>query len=152
MFSPNSRYIAQNLAARQNAQASLAKLRVYRDDALFHGSQYTGQDVRADLLATRRAAIDGLRLFGLDDQKQAKPVWNPVYFSDGEKEAIIKSCYELLLVLADAVSRPASDAENPTEQATKALITLDHAAAPLRSCHAGLALAKGRVSCAKRQA
>lgn len=123
--------IAHTLAeqAAQNAARSLlSQLDSSRDTALFHGSGYTGQDSTADLMATRTAAISGLRLFGLDDPQVTTLRFNPKHYENRELTKITNHCYELLLTLADALARPASSTENASDQAKKALARLDQAA------------------------
>src|SRR5262249_22309117 len=62
--------------------------------------------------ATRRAAREALDLFGLATETPATPGWECPNYSTGEPAEIVAGCYELLLLLADAMAQPQSD-EDP---------------------------------------
>jgi tetratricopeptide (TPR) repeat protein len=94
-----------------------------RDDALFHGTLFTGVDLPVHLQETRKAAKEALALFG--GEAETALVLDSS-FSPRQKAEITSGCYELLLVLAEAVAR--DDSHKPEAQARVALRLLDRAA------------------------
>src|SRR5262249_8612314 len=85
---------------------------------------FTGVDLPIHLQATRKAAEEALALFGLRSEGEGALVLDPC-FSPREKAEITAGCYELLLVLAEAVAR--HDSHKPEAQARAALHLLDRA-------------------------
>ena len=108
----------QEIARQQDARRAEERRRQFaeqRDEALFHATAFTGLDPAAGLRATRQAARQGLALYALDRPARL--------------EAEVRAgCYELLLVLAEALAQPLSG-EDAAAQARKALAELDRAAA-----------------------
>jgi tetratricopeptide (TPR) repeat protein len=109
--------------ALRRARASYQTFFQKRDDALFHGTLFTGVDLPAHLEATRQAAEEALALFGGEAET---PLVLDSSFSPREKAEISSGCYELLLVLAEAVAR--HDSHKSEAQAKVALRLLDRAA------------------------
>ena len=100
-----------------------------RNEAFFCETRFTGVDLPQDVPRTRAAARAALAVFagsGTDDAWTFGPL--PRTFSHREQAEIGDGCYELLLVLADAVAH-ALPGENPVLQADRALSILDQAAA-----------------------
>lgn len=110
--------------AVQEARTRLAKFAAARDEAVFHQSQYTGLDPTTDLIATRKSAAEALELFGLAGPAAAALDLDEGQYSASERDQVAAGCYELLLILADAVSQPL-EKEYPSTQATEALRLLD---------------------------
>src|SRR5207245_2674833 len=120
-------HLLADLKARQQWRDRLPVFWTCRDNALFYGSEFTGQSISANLEATRAATRQGLDLFGVNDDGAGPPRMPAPYFRDQERQEILTSCYELLLLRAEAVARPLSEAENAREQARRALGILDRA-------------------------
>jgi tetratricopeptide (TPR) repeat protein len=125
------------------ADGGLADQRKYqefkelRDSARFYGSHVTGLDLAANRAAIRRDAPAALALFGITPGAGGAPAVNEAHFDLAAKADIVTGCYELLLLLADAVAHPLPP-EAPRTQAEKALALLDRAAAlrpPTRGYH-----------------
>jgi tetratricopeptide (TPR) repeat protein len=113
------------------------RFRRLRDAVRFYGSQVTGLDTAANRAAIRRDAPAALALFGVIPEGDSPPAVNETHFDDLARAGIRTDCYELLLLLADAMAHPLV-AEDPRAQATKALAILDHAGAlrpPTRGYH-----------------
>jgi serine/threonine protein kinase/tetratricopeptide (TPR) repeat protein len=112
--------------SREAARARFKDFLRLHDEAVFYQSDYTGLDPEANLRASRNAARSALTLFGLDVKSDAKFALDPTHFDAREAEGITSSCYELILILAEAVSQPMKD-EDPIEQASEALSILENA-------------------------
>jgi tetratricopeptide (TPR) repeat protein len=117
-------------AERQEAQARYQRFQQLRDDTLFYSTLVSGVDTAESLKATRRTAREALALFGIPEQAAPGPVALAAGFTDAEKADINEGCYELLLMLADAVAQPVppQGAAESREQARQALALLDRAA------------------------
>src|SRR5262249_5780637 len=123
--------------ARQVAHARKKEFLALRDRAFFHQSQFTGLDQAANQEATRATARQALALFGVGPEGKGAPVLEPTHFDDPEAAEITAGCYELLLVLGEAVAKPLAG-EKGREQAELALRILDRAAGlrpPTRAYH-----------------
>jgi tetratricopeptide (TPR) repeat protein/predicted Ser/Thr protein kinase len=96
--------LARRAAQEQSDRIDLNTFRKRRDDALFHSALLTGADLSVHLKATTTAARDALRVFKLSAAGAASIELRPS-FTDKEKREVTEKCYELLLVLADAVTR-----------------------------------------------
>jgi serine/threonine protein kinase/predicted Zn-dependent protease len=116
---------------RQDARANYQRFLDRRDDALYHGTLFTGVDLSANLEATRTAACEALALFGMTSAA-ASPLSLPeTYLSEREKATITTGCYELLLILAEATAYPlpGDGPDDRRRRAREALPHLDQAAA-----------------------
>jgi tetratricopeptide (TPR) repeat protein len=141
LLAETDRKLAEQEALRR-ARANYRTFFQKRDDALFHGTLFTGvdlpvqsqeMDLAVHLLATRQAAEEALALFG---GEAGTPLALDSSYSPREKAEITSGCYELLLVLAEAVAR--DDSHKPEAQARGALRLLDRAAQlgpPTRAYH-----------------
>ena len=119
---------------RANQQAKEADRDRYRrfirlhDDALFEDTQLTGLDSADNLKVIRRSARAALELFaadgGRDDGWKSQPM--PRSLTETERNEVVLGCYEMLMVLADAVSQPLPG-ESADRQARVALRILDRA-------------------------
>jgi serine/threonine protein kinase/Tfp pilus assembly protein PilF len=101
-----------------------------RNDALFNATLFTGGDLVSTLGETRSAALEALALFGVTPDAEAAPAVDSPELGDGEKAEVRAACYELLLVLAEAVAQPlpGQAADEQRRQAGQALHLLDRAA------------------------
>src|SRR5262249_55838628 len=91
-------------------------------------TRFTGLDLPANLQATRAAVREALRVFagaGPDDDRA--PAALPATLSPGEQSEVNEGCYELLLILAEAVAQP-MPGQAATPQARQGLRILDQAA------------------------
>ena len=100
-----------------------------RNEAFFHETRFTGLDLPTDLQATRAAARAALaRLRRRRPGRCLDAVGRcPRTLSPQERAEIVEGCYELLLVLAEAVAQ-ALPGEDPVVQAERGLRILDQAA------------------------
>lgn len=98
-------------------------LRLY-DEAVFYQSEYTGLDPEASLRASRASARQALAQFALDDENETGPEIDPAHFDKDEQASIISKCYELTVILAEAVAQPLNN-EDKSQQAREALKVLD---------------------------
>lgn len=97
-----------------------------RDEALFHGTMFTGLDQFANIEATRTLARRALKVFGVENG--TGPVF-PVGLEEREKAEIKAGCYELLLMLAEAeVQALPGEPKKLPERIDRALHFLDRAA------------------------
>jgi tetratricopeptide (TPR) repeat protein/tRNA A-37 threonylcarbamoyl transferase component Bud32 len=110
-----------------------------RDEAFFHATRFTGLDLPANLQATRAAARAALGVFaraGPDDDWTLPAL--PTTLGPQERADIGEGCYELLLILAEAVGQ-ALPGEEPKAQADRGLQVLERAArlrdSPTRAYH-----------------
>jgi tetratricopeptide (TPR) repeat protein len=101
-----------------------------RNEALFHSTLFTGEDLAADLEGTRNAALKALALVGVKPDTDAEPAVDSPHFQKHERAEIVAGCYELLLVLADTAAQPqlGQPADDQRLRAREALRTLDRAA------------------------
>jgi eukaryotic-like serine/threonine-protein kinase len=116
-----------SVEARQADHARKKEFLALRDKAFFHQSQFTDLDQAANQEATRATARKALALFGVNPEKQGTPGLERTHFDDREAAEITAGCYELLLVLGEAVAKPLAG-EKGREQAQQALRILDRAA------------------------
>jgi serine/threonine protein kinase/lipoprotein NlpI len=116
-------------AEERRAQDRQREFAERRNEAFFHETQFTGLDLPADVHATRASARAALAVFGQpgpDDAWAFPPL--PRALSRPEQAEIRDGCYELLLVLAEAVAVPLAG-EDPVVQAASGLRLLDQASA-----------------------
>ena len=111
-----------------------------RNAAHLHATRFNGLDLpQNNLQATRAAAQQALGLFAIPGQGDA---WTqsrlPASLSPQQQTDIVDGCYELLLVLAEAVAE-VLPGEDPAAQADRGLRVLDQAARlqsePTRAYH-----------------
>jgi tetratricopeptide (TPR) repeat protein len=108
----------------------LEQFQLRRNEALFQAMRFTGGDLVSSLDETRKAARDALALFdAAPDSERTLTVESP-HFEEQEKADIRTGCYELLLVLAEAVAQPlpGQAPRDQQHQGTEALRILDRAA------------------------
>jgi serine/threonine protein kinase/Tfp pilus assembly protein PilF len=106
--------------ARRRVLDKRAKFNHLRDEALFHGTLFTGTDLVTNVRASEKAALLALGEFGVAPDAETGPVFEGP-FEPAEKEEITSRCYELLLILAEA------KAQQGPERAREALAVLDRA-------------------------
>ncbi len=91
-----------------------------RDAALFQDTQFGGLNSTSNLRGIRQSSLEALALFAAEGHDGA--TWKlaplPESFSPKQKEELLVGCYEMLLVLAEAVAQPLPD-ESAAEQAKK---------------------------------
>jgi tetratricopeptide (TPR) repeat protein len=103
---------------------NLKKIRDLRDDALFYATLYTGRDLASNLKATKQAALTALRIAEMNVPD------GPTLgrFQNKEQRTKIREeCYELLLVLAQAVASEKVPRQDRGAQIVQALYYLDQA-------------------------
>ncbi len=108
--------------ARAEIQKSYRRFLDHRKEALYRDTQFTGVTLPANLELTRKAAEAALGVFGQGrggDDWQQGPL--PAALSQEEQAEVRDGCYELLLVLAEAVA-----AQGPA-QVDRALSILESA-------------------------
>jgi tetratricopeptide (TPR) repeat protein len=133
------------------AESGLADQRRYqnfkqlREAVRFYSSQVTGLDAAANRTAVRRDVPKALASLGMTPQTAAAPVLDEAHFDAAARADIGIGCYELLLLLADAVAHPVSATEKPPDQASEALAILDRAAV-LRPPTQGYRLLRARYA------
>jgi tetratricopeptide (TPR) repeat protein/tRNA A-37 threonylcarbamoyl transferase component Bud32 len=117
-------------AARQRDHQRYEDFLTRRDAAFFLETLFTGLDLSVNRQDTRTAARAALGVFAGAAQGDAD-AWTlaalPPSLSPGERTEIEEGCYELLLILAEAVAE-ALPGEDPREQAGRGLEILDQAA------------------------
>jgi serine/threonine protein kinase/Tfp pilus assembly protein PilF len=90
---------------RLNAHNILQQFAQKRDEALFHATLSLGEGSSPSLIAARETARAALGLAGL--MLHSGDEWVPGdAFTEQEKNELGEKCYELLLVLAEAVAQP----------------------------------------------
>jgi serine/threonine protein kinase/Tfp pilus assembly protein PilF len=104
--------------ARRQALDKRRQFFTHRDRALFHGTLFTGVDLATNVKISMQAARQGLALLRVSPEGGGAPAWEPS-FSDCEQRELTASCYELLLVLAEATAR--QDSSPAVEQALRIL-------------------------------
>jgi serine/threonine protein kinase/Flp pilus assembly protein TadD len=128
--------------ARRKTRETYERFRKLHDDALFHGTLFTGLDRPADLEATRVAARAALGLYGMTGEPSSRLVLPVSDLDNREKQEIRTDCYELFLLWADAEATPRSDgpaSEDPHALARRGLQILEQSRAldiTTRSYHA----------------
>jgi serine/threonine protein kinase/Tfp pilus assembly protein PilF len=129
--------------ARQSALDRYHEFARCRDDALFQGTLFAAarlapeERATADLRAARDAARDALNLAGVGVEGGLE---RDAHLTPAEQSDLTSSCYDLLLVLAQATAQPwpGTAAEEQRRQAAEALDILDGAnrlSAPTRAYH-----------------
>jgi tetratricopeptide (TPR) repeat protein len=99
----------------------------HRDEALFHATLFTGLDLAANVEKTRQHARAALSEAGWDEATQGLNL--PPALA-GRRDEIAADCYELLLLLAEAVAQPLTgqDLDERARRAREALAILRQAA------------------------
>jgi serine/threonine protein kinase/Tfp pilus assembly protein PilF len=131
--------------ARQAARDRYERFIRWRDEALFQGTlleavRLTPQDrALASVSATRDAAQAALALAGVALDGNGGPVLDS-HLTPAEKDHLVGSCYELLVVLSQVVAQPVAGQtlDETRRQANAALRLLDRAAGlgpPTRAYH-----------------
>ncbi len=97
--------------ARAEVQKSYRRFLDHRKEALYRDTQFTGVTLPANLELTRKAAEAALGVFG---DRRGGDKWQlgdlPAALSQEQQAEVRDGCYELLLVLAEAVA-----AQGPTQ-------------------------------------
>lgn len=103
----------------------------YRDQALFHATLFTGTDLATSLHETRTAAAAALSLFGVTLDSDSQPALAGTALDTNQQAEVRAGCYEMLMVLADAVAQPLPEQNEQTrqQQARDAIKILKRAAA-----------------------
>jgi tetratricopeptide (TPR) repeat protein len=118
-------------AARGEAEGKYRKFMELREHALFAGALFTGADRPTNARAIRATVEEALRLFGVALDTPVGPLFEAP-FTQGEREEVKESCYELLLILADAVTHADRDG---TKQALRILDRATRLGKPTRAYH-----------------
>jgi tetratricopeptide (TPR) repeat protein/tRNA A-37 threonylcarbamoyl transferase component Bud32 len=124
------RQVGQGIEAEARQSREHQRYRLFlerRNEAFFHETWFTGLDLPANVQATRAAARAALGIFAGSAEGDA---WTlpalPSSLTAIEQAEIGEGCYELLLVLAEAVAQPIPG-EDPVLQAGRGLVLLDRA-------------------------
>jgi tetratricopeptide (TPR) repeat protein len=110
--------------ATEAARAQFRRFLDLRDEALFLDTTRFAEGLGNSLEATCQAARDGLRVYGdgsTGDEWKLGPL--PPALSSQERDEVKRGFYQLLLILADAVSR--SPGATPAQRAEEALRVVD---------------------------
>jgi tetratricopeptide (TPR) repeat protein/tRNA A-37 threonylcarbamoyl transferase component Bud32 len=123
-----TRGLRTEAASRQAAQDRYCQFLDKRNAAFFEDTQFGALESNGNLPAIRRSSLEALAVFAVKGSEGA--TWQlaplPKSLSSKQKDEVIQGCYEMLLVLAEAVARPLPD-ESAMPQAQKALEILDRA-------------------------
>jgi eukaryotic-like serine/threonine-protein kinase len=124
--------IKHHRVERQAEEAARDRYRQFirrHDDALFEDTQLTGLDPAESLKVIRKSARATLAIFAGDEWREDEWTLQPLQpsLSPQQQNEVTLGCYEMLMVLADAVSQPLPD-ESADRQAEAALRILDRAA------------------------
>jgi tetratricopeptide (TPR) repeat protein/tRNA A-37 threonylcarbamoyl transferase component Bud32 len=115
-----------------------------RDEALFLDTNFMSYAPAEQLQATRKAARAALNLYASAGQEETwRPCSLPISLSKTEQSDVKESCYEVLLVLAEAVSQSLAG-ENRANQTQQALRILD-CASRLRTPSRGYRLRRAAI-------
>ncbi len=114
--------------SRQAAQDRYRQFLDRRDAAFFQDTQFGGLESTGNSQAIRQSTLEALATFAAPGREELgwKLAPLPESLSLKQKEEVALGCYEMLLVLAEAVARPLPD-ESAMQQAKKALDILDRA-------------------------
>ena len=112
----------------RTADSSYREFFRLRDAALLaNGMAFTGVEHDANVKATIDHCRGALAQFGMDDVSKGEPVFSK-YLSEERRRQCVAVCYELLLIRAEAETRPEAGRSGPTrEQAARAIRLLDRA-------------------------
>ncbi len=98
------------------------------EDALFEDTELTGKNPADSLVAIRTASLSALELYAAADREADRWALAPLAgLSEQESKDVVHGCYEMLMVLAEAVALPLPN-ESPVRQAHHAIQILDRAA------------------------
>ena len=123
----------QEAAVRKEEQ-DLRQFQQHRNVALFHSAQLEGANLPVQLKATDEAARAALNVFGIFDDPPGPPRLGRSYRAEVKKE-IADRCYELLLVLAEAVSRLDPPESERKIRLLDRAVALDPLRPPTRAYH-----------------
>ena len=114
--------------ARDAARDSLQEFQRLRDDAFFQEARIASIDHRSTVAEVRERTWSALEIFASPGRPREE--WAmaalPDSLSEQERDEVARGCYEMLLVLAEAVAEPLQS-ESPTGQARLALQILGRA-------------------------
>jgi tetratricopeptide (TPR) repeat protein/tRNA A-37 threonylcarbamoyl transferase component Bud32 len=118
----------QREAAVEQAHVNYRDFFHWRDAALFRATFLLGGNLPVDSGATQEAARKALSVVGLEPEGVSGPILDLPY-TEEQKEAICAGCYELLLLLANAVGQPGPNEElaSRRRKANRALAILKQA-------------------------
>jgi tetratricopeptide (TPR) repeat protein len=152
-------HLLEGTARQSRGRERLDRFHRLRNDALFQATLFAGSDLATALNETRAAALEALALFGATPEATAAPAVNSPYYTGAQKADIVSGCYELLMVLAEAVARalPGEPASEARRRAVEALRVLDRAAGlgvttqAYHRCRAHLLAKAGRTEEAEKE-
>ncbi|MCI0457110.1 MAG: tetratricopeptide repeat protein, partial [Gemmataceae bacterium] len=127
------RRIEQLLGQSQQQRLDHERLDTFlrrRNEALFQATLFTLDDLASAVQETRAAALEALTLVGVRLDSTTGPAVDSTYYTERQKAEIVTACYELLVVLADAVAQPLPEHRDADQRrrAEEALRVLDRAA------------------------
>jgi tetratricopeptide (TPR) repeat protein len=120
------------MQALERARAKLEAFQRYHDEALFYGihaALFPRFDAAENIKAMKTAAQHALELVNLDLKSDSPPVLD-AHWNELEKAETISQCYEMLLLLSEAIAQPHDDqpVELNVDHARQAMAVLDRAA------------------------
>jgi tetratricopeptide (TPR) repeat protein len=119
-------HVRDELRRLNEARQQVETFRVFHNQAVFHETLLTGLDPTTNRKETYAAADKALAVFRAADPVEGEFHFPDAYLSAAERAEIARGCYEMLLVLAEAVGHPETD-RDPARQADEALRILDRA-------------------------
>ena len=121
-----ARQLRRQTAVERRSSSKSPRSATLRDQALFLDTRFSGLDTPNSLEATCRSARAGLAVFGNGGEGD---VWSlatlPAELTSDEQAEVTDGFYELLLILADAVSQ--SPEAEPGQRADQAIRIIDRA-------------------------
>ena len=118
----------RRVAARERHEEFMRR----HEDAFFQDTELTSLNRSDDLVAIRAAALAALKIYGAESRGADQWSLDPLPdLTDQEREDVSLGCYEMLMVLAEAVARPVPG-ESPVRQAREAIKILERAAELLK--------------------
>ncbi len=120
--------LLEQLRSRAQALERLQEFFRRLEDAFFNNAELTAQNAADNRVAVRMASHAALNLYASDGREADQWALAPIVdLNDAEREDVIRGCYEMLVVLAEAIAQPLPG-ESETRQARQALRILDRAA------------------------
>ena len=92
-------------AARADYEAFVARY----DEALYHGTLFTGVDQASSLAKLKAAARGALGVYGVGDEGDAPPKLPAAHLTDPERDRITSRCFVLLVLLSKAEAQGPAD-------------------------------------------
>jgi tetratricopeptide (TPR) repeat protein/tRNA A-37 threonylcarbamoyl transferase component Bud32 len=114
--------------ARQTARGTYQRFLKLRDDAMSQGTLLTILGLPTDLEATEKTCRQALALYGVAEETEAAPSLDGRHLIDRERAEVTTGCFELLLLLAEALAQPPPRQPPDAPRIRRAIRILDRAA------------------------